>query len=70
MLCDDLEGWEGGGCGREAQEEGDVCTHKADSLCGTAETNTSEVVRARRNVQGGKQSYSNNKWSYCKIMAI
>ena len=26
--------------GREAQEGGDTCTHVADSLCCTAETNT------------------------------
>ena len=41
MLCDDLEGWEGGGgIGREAPEGGDICIHTADSLCCTAETNT------------------------------
>ena len=37
VLCDDLEGWDGGG--REAQEGGDICIHIADSLCCTAETN-------------------------------
>ena len=26
--------------GKEAQEGGDLCTHRADSCCGTAETNT------------------------------
>ena len=25
MLCDDLEGWDRGRSGREAQEGGDVC---------------------------------------------
>ena len=30
----------GGGCGREVQEGGDICIHIADSLCYTAETNT------------------------------
>ena len=39
MLCDDLEGWEGEG-GREAQEGGDIHIRRADSLCYTAETNT------------------------------
>ena len=39
MLCDELEGWEGGG-GKEVQEGGDVCTKTADSCCRTAETNT------------------------------
>ena len=29
MLCDDLEGWDGGG--REAQEGGEICVHRADS---------------------------------------
>ena len=42
MLCD-LEGWDGEG-GREAQEEGDMGIYIyiliADSLCYTAETNT------------------------------
>ena len=36
MLSDDLEGWSG----REVQEGKDVCIHIADSLCCTAETNT------------------------------
>ena len=41
MLCDDLEGWDRVG-GREAQEggDGDICIPIADSLCCTAETNT------------------------------
>ena len=24
-VCDDLEGWDGGGDGRETQEVGDIC---------------------------------------------
>ena len=28
------------GGGREAQDGADICTHIADSLCSTAETNT------------------------------
>ena len=41
LLCDDLEGWNGGDSGgREAQEGVDVCMHIADSLCSTIETNT------------------------------
>ena len=28
------------GCGRQAQEEGDICVLTADSLYSTAETNT------------------------------
>ena len=39
MLCDDLEGRDGG-VGKEAQERGDICIHIADSLCCTTETNT------------------------------
>ena len=31
MLCDDLEGWNGE-CGREVQEEGDICIPIADSF--------------------------------------
>ena len=41
VLCDDLEGLDGGmGVGKEAQEEGDVYIHIADSRCRTAEANT------------------------------
>ena len=40
MLCDDLEGWDGGAGGEKAQEGGSVCTHIAGSCCCTAETNT------------------------------
>ena len=39
MLCDDLDGWDGGG-EREVQEGGDIDIHIADSLHCTAETNT------------------------------
>ena len=39
MLCDDLDGWDGGG-GREVQEGEDIGIHIADSLHCTAETNT------------------------------
>ena len=40
VLCDDLEGWDGGvGNGKKAQEGGDICTHMADSPCCSAETN-------------------------------
>ena len=38
ILCGDLDGWEGGG--KEVQEGRDICIHIADSLCCTAETNT------------------------------
>ena len=34
MLCDDLEGWDGG-WGREAQAERNICVHKTDSFCCT-----------------------------------
>ena len=37
MLCDDLDGWDGGG---EAQERGDICIFIAGSLGHKAETNT------------------------------
>ena len=41
VLYCDLDEWEGGGGGgRDVQEGGDICTHLADSLCCTAETNT------------------------------
>ena len=39
MLCDDLEVCDGVGGGREAQEEGNICIHIADSWCCTEETN-------------------------------
>ena len=45
MFCDDLEGWDWGCGGREAQEGGGYTlthrhTHKADLQHCTAETNT------------------------------
>ena len=40
MLCDGLEGWDGVGGGREAQEGGGMCTHTADSFCCVNETST------------------------------
>ena len=39
VLCDDQEGWHGGG-EREAQEGGDICILTAHSHCFTGETNT------------------------------
>ena len=39
MLCDDLDGWDGVGGGREVQEGGDICIHIADSFHCTAESN-------------------------------
>ena len=31
MLCDNPEGWDGVGCGRQVQEGGDICIPMADS---------------------------------------
>ena len=31
MLCDDLEGWDGGGTWEGKLREGDICLLKADS---------------------------------------
>ena len=31
VLCDNLEGWDGVGGGREAQKGGDICIHVADT---------------------------------------
>ena len=31
MLCDNLEGYDGVGGGREVQDEGDICISMADS---------------------------------------
>ena len=39
MLCDDLDGWDGG-FGREVQEGEDIGINIADSLHCTAEINT------------------------------
>ena len=39
MLCDNLEGWDGVGGGREVQEGGDISVPMADSCC-IAESNT------------------------------
>ena len=40
MLCDYLEGWNGGWVGGKFKEGGDIGIHVANSLCCTAETNT------------------------------
>ena len=41
MLCGELGGWDGGEGGRRTvQEGGDICVLIADSLCCSAETNT------------------------------
>ena len=40
MLCDNLEGWDGVGGGREAHEGGDMCTPVTDPCQWTADTNT------------------------------
>ena len=39
-LCDDLDGWDKGWGGTEAQEGGDICILLADSHGCTPETNT------------------------------
>ena len=38
VLCVELKEWDR--IGREAREEGGIFIHRADSLCSTAETNT------------------------------
>ena len=40
VLCDNLEGWDGVGGGREVQEGGDTRMLMADSCCSTAENST------------------------------
>ena len=40
VLCDNLEGWDGEGGGREVPEGGDICIPMADSCWYMAETNT------------------------------
>ena len=39
MLYDELDGWDGGRGGREAQEKRDICAYIADSLHCIAGTN-------------------------------
>ena len=39
MLCDNLEGWDKVGSGREVQEGVDICIPMADSYFYMAETN-------------------------------
>jgi len=40
VLCDNLEGWDGVGSGREVEEKGNICIAMADSCLCMAETNT------------------------------
>ena len=39
-FCDNLEGWDGVGDGKEVQEGGDICIPVADSCLCMAETDT------------------------------
>ena len=41
MLCDDLEGWDGGGWDGGSKGRGSMCILMADLHCCMAETNTS-----------------------------
>ena len=43
MLCDNLEGWDRVGGGREVQEGVDICISMADSCCYLAETSCGHV---------------------------
>ena len=45
VLCDNLEGWDVVGGGREAQEEGDIRISVADSCWCVAETSTIVIVK-------------------------
>ena len=40
MLCDNLEGWDGVGGGRQVQEGDDICMLMTDSCWYMAEANT------------------------------
>ena len=39
VLCDNIEGWQGVGVGREVQEGANICILMADSHCCMAEHN-------------------------------
>ena len=49
MLCDDLDGWDGGGGGRKVQEGGDIGINMVDSLHCTAETNIVKQLYSHKN---------------------
>ena len=44
MLCDDLEGWNGGWQEEGSTGRGYIYTHMADSLCCTAETKHCKTI--------------------------
>ena len=44
MLCDNLEGWDGGVGGREVQEGENICIFMTDSCFCTEETNTCKAI--------------------------
>ena len=44
MLCDELEGWDGGRGGREVQEGGDMCIFMADSHCCMATRHCKAII--------------------------
>ena len=55
MLCDDLQGWDGGRVAGRLKRK-DICIHIADSHCCTTETNATlysnyTPIKKRTNVQ-------------------
>ena len=61
MLCNRLEGWDKEG-GREMREGGDIHMHIADSLCFTAETNTTlKQLYFNKDVKKFKKSFIKRK---------
>ena len=62
MVCDNLEGWDGVGGGREDPEGGDTCISMADSRY-TTETNTTLIKQLSSNEKSIKVNiikYNNN----------
>ena len=47
MLCDNLEGWDEGEAGGEAQEGKSICILMADSCCFMAEANTGKGLKVK-----------------------
>ena len=63
MLCDDLDGWDASGGGREVQEQGDIC---ADSHY-TAETNTDcKAIMSQLKIIKRKEWISSPRRTICK----
>ena len=81
MLCDHPEGWDREG-GREGDARGkrygDICMHIADSLCYTAETNTTlynnytpvKMLKKKRKIYSAALGVGLSKCYFIQVVTV